>query len=209
MTRNFELLYKNIDFSFALAEVLAQLDLFKESEMRQNFEGSPFKDTRFIPCRMTYETDIDASWNQAQLLEYRKSKGVTNINAEDTTQYTALPVVYNEVMAICAALKTEQIGRVIVAELAANGHILPHYDFGPYHDFYDRIHLVIGGQGCHFRAGKEVVKMLPGEVWAFNNRDQHEVWNDSDQPRYHIIIDAKLKGDRIARWPATECKNNV
>lgn len=210
MNRNFELLYKGRDFSLAMQEVLDNLELFEASEIRQNFEGSPFKDTRFIPCRMTYESDIDPEWTQEELLEYRKTKGVTSRDAVDVAEYEALPIVYSEVMSICSALRAEQIGRVLVAELQPGGHILAHYDYGPYHDFYDRVHLVIGGEGCHFRAGKEVVKMLPNEVWAFNNRANHEVWNESAVARYHIIIDMKLKGERIARWPeVTDYKNNA
>ena len=113
-------------------------------------------------------------------------------------------------MNLAAGLKAEQIGRVLVTELASGGHIKQHRDFGPYHDFYDRFHLVLGGKGCHFRCGREIVKMLPGEVWTFNNRDVHEVWNDSDTPRYHIVVDFKLRDNRVTRWPIVEgYKNNV
>ena len=210
MNRNFELIGKEMNFNAVKQEITEHEERFNDFLDRQNFEGSPFKDTRCIPCRMTFEDDVDPSWSPEEILEYRKTKGVTNINAIDCPIYESFPAVYHEVMKIAGFMQAEQLGRVIIAELKPGGHILPHYDYGAYHDFYDRLHLVISGKGCHFRVGREIVKMLPGEIWLFNNRAQHEVWNDSDEARYHVVIDLKLKGSRVARWPRNEeYKNNA
>lgn len=202
--RNFELLYKDKDYSHILSEVLAKGDIFESNKLRQDFEGSPFKDCRSIICRLTFDEGMSEDMSPREALEFRASNGVTNVNAVDQVEYGEVPLVYNEVMSIASALRAEQIGRVAVTELAPGGHILAHRDFGAYHDFYDRIHIVLGGEGCHFRCGAEVVKMLPGEVWIFNNRDVHEVWNYSNSYRYHLVIDLKLSGSRVVRWPVVK-----
>ena len=210
MNKQFRRLATNLDFSNVLAEVEANEELFEKSSFRQNFKASPFVHTQSIACRLTYETDMDPDMTETELLYHRARKGVRNLNAIDTSEYAQLPAVYNAVMNLASAVKAEQIGRVLVAKLFPGGEIKRHRDYGPYHDYYDRFHIVLGGEGCFFRCENEVVKMLPGDVWTFNDRDLHEVWNDSDSPRIHIVIDFKLKGERVARWPeVVGYRNNV
>lgn len=195
-TRNFELLASGMDCALVQDEIEAQESLLDKSTFRQSFKESPFKDTQFIGCRMTY--DLDHEPTEEELIEHLKTKGVTNTNAVELEDYYQLPHVYTAVMQLAAALQAEQIGRVLVTRLFPNGHIGAHKDFGEYHNFYDRFHICIGGKGCHFRSGKETVKMMPGEVWWFYNNLEHEVWNESDSNRDHIVIDLKLRGDKMA-----------
>jgi quercetin dioxygenase-like cupin family protein len=201
--RNFIQLLSGRNFVPVLQQVLANKDLFDLDTTRQNFKNSPQRDTRAIICRMTYEQlpENAEEMSEDELMMFRVRHAMTELQAQDTEAYYHLPLVYEEVMTLAAAMNAEQIGRVVVTELKAGGRVLPHEDFGPYHDYYDRLHLVIGGEGCHFTCGKEVVKMLPGDMWMFNNREVHEVHNDSAVARYHIVVDMKLRGDRLARWP--------
>lgn len=192
---NFTKIAENMDFSVIINEVNNNLDLFDRNDFRQKFKGSPFKNTSFIPCRMSYDLDYEPT--EEELIEHLKTKGITNIYASDTEEYALLPKVYSAVMDLAALVKAEQIGRVLVTRLNPGGHIKPHKDFGAYHDYYDRFHIVLDGKGCHFRSGEQIVKMMPGEVWWFYNNDEHEVWNDSDVARIHIVIDFKLKGDKV------------
>jgi aspartate beta-hydroxylase len=53
------------------------------------------------------------------------------------------------------------------------------------------IHLpLIVPPGCGFRVGAEVREWREGEAWTFDDTIEHEAWNDSDQPRAILIIDA-------------------
>ena len=201
-TRNFEQLASGLDLSLINDQVQAQEALFDKSTFRQSFKGSPFTDTQFIGCRMTY--DLDHEPTEEEMLNHLKTKGVTTTNAVDLEGYELLPQVYGAVMHFAGVMQAEQIGRVLVTRLHPGGKIGAHKDFGAYHDFYDRFHICIGGKGCHFRSGKEVVKMMPGEVWWFYNNVEHEVWNESDSERDHIVIDLKLKGDKMATRKSIE-----
>jgi aspartyl/asparaginyl beta-hydroxylase (cupin superfamily) len=49
--------------------------------------------------------------------------------------------------------------------------------------------LVVPG-GCGFRVGSETREWRVGEAWAFDDTIEHEAWNDSDQPRAILIVDA-------------------
>jgi len=125
-----------------------------------------------------------------------KTVGVTEREAEDTAFYDHFPEVYKAVMTLASVVKAERIGRVLIAKLLSGGHIKPHKDFGAYHDYYDRFHIVLSGKGCMFRSGSEWAHMLPGEVWWFRNSEEHEVTNNTDVDRIHIIIDFKLRGNK-------------
>jgi aspartyl/asparaginyl beta-hydroxylase (cupin superfamily) len=53
------------------------------------------------------------------------------------------------------------------------------------------IHLpLIVPPGCGFRVGAQTREWRVGEAWAFDDTIEHEAWNDSDQPRAILIIDA-------------------
>ena len=47
----------------------------------------------------------------------------------------------------------------------------------------------IDGKATWIQIGGEVKNMKVGECWEFNNNLQHEVWNDGNTDRLHLIID--------------------
>ncbi len=201
--RQLQLVYDAVNFEKQLTEINDNAGLFAselEADFRQDFDASPFKDAPCIICRMSYDA-IEMEGDkptEAELVKHLVEKGLTNLQAFDTEQYDELTEVRRAVTMLSQALASEQIGRVLVARLKPGGHISPHKDYGPYHDHYDRFHLCVSGDGCLFRCGQETVKMLPGEIWWFHNNDEHEVWNHSEEPRDHIIVDLKLRGDKRA-----------
>ena len=53
------------------------------------------------------------------------------------------------------------------------------------------IHLpLIVPEGCGFRVGAETRTPVPGEAWAFDDTIEHEAWNDSNEMRAILIVDA-------------------
>ena len=43
--------------------------------------------------------------------------------------------------------------------------------------------------GCGFRVGSETRQWELGKAWVFDDTIEHEAWNESDEPRYILIID--------------------
>ena len=81
-------------------------------------------------------------------------------------------------------------GRAVIARLKPNGTIYPHIDDRLYWLLRDRYHLVLkSANGSQFRAGGEEVRMQEGELWWFDPTVLHEGFNDSNEPRIHIIMD--------------------
>lgn len=53
------------------------------------------------------------------------------------------------------------------------------------------VHLpLIVPSGCGFRVGGETREWREGEAWAFDDTIEHEAWNDSDEVRIILILDA-------------------
>jgi aspartyl/asparaginyl beta-hydroxylase (cupin superfamily)/Tfp pilus assembly protein PilF len=53
------------------------------------------------------------------------------------------------------------------------------------------VHLpLIVPDGCGFRVGGETREWVPGVAWAFDDTIEHEAWNDSEEPRVILILDA-------------------
>lgn len=199
--RKTQQLFDACNFEKQMLEIREHEDKFAgeyEQDFRQNFKDSPFKDSPVIVCRMSHDA-IEMEGDEPteeELLRHLTEKGLTNLQAYDTPNYDELPEVHKAVTWLTKQLEAEQVGRVMVARLIPGGHVLPHPDFGPYHDYYDRFHICVGGDGCLFRVGDETVRMLPGEIWWFRNNLEHESWNHGEQPRDHIIVDLKLRGDK-------------
>ena len=70
----------------------------------------------------------------------------------------------------------------------------PHTRIPPHHgvtNVRSVVHLpLIVPDGCGFRVGSETRVWEEGVAWAFDDTIEHEAWNDSDQTRVILIIDA-------------------
>jgi hypothetical protein len=102
----------------------------------------------------------------------------------------ALPEAQALVHSINQIVKGFRIGRCLLTRLAPGKRIEKHVDSGDHARYYERFHLVLQAYpGCLFRAGDETVQMKTGEVWWFQNQAEHEVLNNSQDDRIHLIVD--------------------
>jgi len=89
-----------------------------------------------------------------------------------------------------------ELGRVLVSKIRPGKRVLPHADDeGEYVHLGDiaRYHIVLQGlPGALFRTGDEVVSMRTGEVWWFDAHAVHEIVNNSQDDRIHLIADVRL-----------------
>jgi aspartyl/asparaginyl beta-hydroxylase (cupin superfamily) len=83
------------------------------------------------------------------------------------------------------------LGRAKIVNLPPGRRVLAHVDRGDYYARRDRYHLVVESDGCRMRAGDEEVVMGRGELWWFDNKAEHEAWNETASPRIHLIFDVE------------------
>ena len=83
-----------------------------------------------------------------------------------------------------------RVGRAIFPKLSANKDIGGHVDGGGYLEVVRRHHIpIITNSDVWFNVGKGWINMFEGECWEINNRKWHEVSNESNQDRVHLLID--------------------
>lgn len=171
-------LFGTFDVTAAAAEQ-AECGLWDFFTARQDARGSAHHDTRCILMRAPDATEITADvW-------FNVTESV------DTGAVVHLPAVCALVASACDRLKVVELGRVMLVELAPGGHIDRHVDEGAYAAHFSRFHLpLVSAPGNEFHNGVEQLHMQPGELWQFNQHAEHEVFNRSDTPRIHLIIDA-------------------
>jgi aspartyl/asparaginyl beta-hydroxylase (cupin superfamily) len=83
-----------------------------------------------------------------------------------------------------------KVGKAILTKLKAGKKINGHTDRGNYLDISRRNHIPITTNNkVFFAIGKGLLNMHEGECWEINNMQYHEVINDSEEDRIHLIID--------------------
>lgn len=174
---NFKLLARDLPVEAALDE-LGGNPLWDAFTARQDAPGSAHHDTRCIVLRGPEVFTIDSVFNDMEAVDY--------VTIEQ------LPAVAELARAALAKIRPGTLGRVMLAELKPDGHIDRHADEGAYAEHYDRFHVVLmSAEGNTFTNGDETIHMQDGELWQFNHRAEHEVHNNSNAPRIHLIIDAR------------------
>ena len=75
--------------------------------------------------------------------------------------------------------------------LDAKAHIRPHRDIGySLEQGMIRLHIpIITNEDVQLLVNGENISMKPGECWYCNFNEIHEVKNNSDLPRTHLIMD--------------------
>ena len=85
------------------------------------------------------------------------------------------------------------IFRAILVMLVKGGKIPKHRDGGITLLEPKRIHIpIVTNEKCFFTVGDEIKNLQVGEIWEINNGFKlHEVSNDGDEDRIHLIVDWK------------------
>lgn len=88
-------------------------------------------------------------------------------------------------------------GRSRLMGLAPGAVVPEHVDVGYYWRTHIRIHIpVITNAKVAFSCDQETVHMAPGEVWLFDSFCLHNVRNDGDAKRVHLVLDT-VGGEKL------------
>lgn len=173
---NFQNLSAKLDVRPLLCSLERQPELWNEITGRQDYPGSAHGNTKSIFLRWCKGLDINSAF--------------TEIPAFNFPAMGKLPEAHELINSVIQKAGGQELGRVLIVNLCPGGRILPHADEGAYADYYERFHIVLKSEdGNFFRCGKEITKMLPGEVWCFNHKERHEAINNSQSDRIHMIVD--------------------
>jgi hypothetical protein len=188
--RNFLQIAANVPVMPLLLAIHRQAKLgpvWREDTYLRDYAQGPFKDTESIilrfPDRSVHATDEALAAHMANFDQHENyDQPVFKLLPE------ARPLIFN----LMAMAQGERLGRVMINKLVPGGRVFPHADTPVHAEYWDRFHIVLQSQpGSNFRAGDETVHMQTGDIWWFNNREEHEVVNNSAGERIHMVVDIR------------------
>jgi hypothetical protein len=203
--RNFLRIAENIIVSPLLCNIARNTHLWDQYTIRRSFSKySASRDVGTILLRFPQANSED---------EYL-DKVCGELEAVNYPAFNTLFEARSIIFSLMNHVSGERLGRAFITKLQPGAKIFPHTDLIP-DDlegmpevdkdkcdllrklpqmalYYDRYHVVLNSQpGVIFRCGDEQVYMAPGEVWWFDNTVEHEVINNSNDDRIHLIVDIK------------------
>jgi len=160
---------------------------WREDTYLRDYPQGPFGDTESIilrfPDRSVHATEEALKEHTASFDQHENY---------DQPIFKSLPEARPLIFALMNAVQGERLGRCMINKLNVGGKIYPHADTPVHAEYWDRFHIVLqSAPGSNFRCGDEWVNMRAGEVWWFNNKIEHEVINNSDDDRIHLIVDIR------------------
>lgn len=188
--QNFQLISRGLDTTPLLLAIKRRPDLWREDTYLRDYPQGPFQDIESIMLRFPEKRVFE---QQEEVEAYKRGEHMYDQHESvDYPPYKLLPEARPFVMNLMAYVGGERLGRVMINKVAPGGRIYPHEDSPEHTAYYSRFHVVLhSAPGVVFRAGEESVYMATGEVWWFNNAAEHEVINNSDCDRIHMIVDIR------------------
>jgi len=122
--------------------------------------------------------------------------GVAIINTrkvESKFRYTKFPHVTSWLESFVLSMGGV-LRRAQIVKMRPSGHVAKHADIGEYYQWSDRYHLVLQSEGSEMICGEERVVWHTGELWWFNNKEEHEATHDGAHERIHLIFDVESLG---------------
>ena len=177
--RNFYKLASGIDVAPVVVALKFNPNLWNENTLRTTHPG-------------TAHSQVSDIWLRFNDIEEDATNVVDDTECINYPAMYALPSAQSLIFWLMSRVKGERLGRCIITELPPGRSIDSHVDMGAPADYYDRYHIVLSCEkGCIFKAGDEQVTMATGDVWWFDNKQPHEVINNSGSDRLVMIVDIR------------------
>lgn len=166
--------------------------LWKEDTYLRDYPQGPFGEVESIMLRFPEKRVME---QEAEIEAYKRGESTYDQHENiDYPAYKFLTEARPMVMNLMAYVGGERLGRVMINKIKPGGKVFPHADTPEHANYWDRFHIVLESTpGVIFRCGAETVYMATGEVWWFQNANEHEVINHSANDRIHMIIDIRTR----------------
>jgi len=162
--------------------------VWREDTYLRDYPQGPFGDTESIILRFP---TLPVDRQKEEILtnpSYDQHENIWMPGSENFPEFKSI------VFELAYKLEATRIGRVMINKLNNKGCVFPHADTPSHAKYWSRFHVVVGAlPGVDFRCNDEWVQMTTGEIWFFNNELEHEVINNSGQPRIHMVVDLKIE----------------
>jgi len=184
--KNFLKIADGCDVMPLMYAVQRKPELWNQNKLRTSIPESPHFEVSDIWLRFNDLTRATETGDASYIMDEHESI--------DYPAFAQLPQARPLIFGLMSRVGGERLGRCLITKLPPGGRITPHVDGGSHAAYYERFHIVLHAKaGSRFRAGDEVVEMKTGEIYWFDNSQEHEVLNASDDDRVHLIVDVRCK----------------
>lgn len=189
---NFMKLSTGVDTTPLMLAIKRNPDLWKADTYLRDYPQGPFGEIESIILRFPEKRVFE---QEKELEAYKRGESKFDQHESiDHPPYRFLTEARPMVMNLMAYVGGERLGRVIINKIKPGGRIYPHPDTPEHANYWDRFHIVLkSSPGVVFRCENEQVYMATGEVWWFQNALMHEVINNSNDERIHMVVDIKTR----------------
>ena len=164
-----------------LGAIARRPELWKADTYLRDYPQGPFGDTETIFLRFPPASVTELQRSNRDPHECVWMDGILHLPE-------ARPLISD----LMARVQGERLGRCMINKLRPGGRIYSHADTPEHAEYWDRYHYVLqSGPGCLFRCGDETVSLPAGQIWWFQNAEEHEVVNNSKDDRIHLIVDVR------------------
>jgi hypothetical protein len=176
---NFELLSETMDPSALRDQLKAHPELWNANPGRLG-EGSPHAQAQDIWVRFRDRAELKEPADFAA--------------PHQAVWYPCiyqLPAAVELVTQVVEMVGARELGGVLITKIPPGKKILPHHDRGGWHaEYYNcKIYVPIqSDEDCINYCEDEMVCMLPGTAWIFDNLKVHSVENNGTEDRMTLII---------------------
>lgn len=189
--KHFHFLAHGADVNPLMLAIRRRPDLWKEDTFLRHYPQGPFGQTESIMLRFPEKVE---GLTEEQIEAYKQNQlaGHDQYEAVDYPAYGVLHEARQLVMNLMARVQGERLGRVMINKVAAGGRIFAHADTPEQTRYYTRFHIVLHGlPGAVLKAGDEEINMNTGDVFWFDNKQVHEVINNSRDDRVSMVVDIR------------------
>lgn len=176
--RNFLKIAEGVETLSIVQAIQRQPGLWNAHNLRTTYPDTPHREVDDI---LVFFNDLE---NPEAVINDREVKPFP--------AWSLLPQLRPMLFNLMRAVEGVQLGRVIISRMAPGRQIYPHADGGAPATWYERYQVALQSlPGVLFRAGDETVQMRTGELWWFDNTQEHQVVNNSADDRLALIVDIR------------------
>lgn len=185
--KHFQQIAAGVDILPLMLAIKRRPELWKEDTYLRDYPQGPFGEVETIMLRFPEKRVFEL---EADLERYKGS--LEQHICIDYPAYKILPEARPLIMSLMARVGGEQLGRCMINKVKPGGRIFPHVDTKAHTDYYSRHHIVLQtNPDSVFRAGDEAPIWQAGDVFWFDNTQEHEVQNHGATDRIHLVVDIR------------------
>ncbi|MDN7558225.1 aspartyl/asparaginyl beta-hydroxylase domain-containing protein [Burkholderia orbicola] len=189
--KHWHLMASGVDTMPLVAAIARQPELWSADTYLRHYPQGPFGDTDSIMLRFPKQVKLKSE----RQLERYKANRLPGHDQHESVFYPpwfSLPEAHQHVFALMSVVRGVRLGRVMINRVRPGGRIFAHRDSPEHTARWRRHHLVLHGKpGAMLRVADETIPMLSGMLFWFDNREEHEVVNNSDDDRISMVIDVQ------------------